>query len=252
MLIDLIRFGENFALPPGLLILVGVVAAVGYRRRAAVRRTLLLGSALLYLASLPWLGGVLMHHLEWTYHPPRRLRGQVLLMLGEGAAVGMPSFPGSGALSQPSSMELLTTLALYRRTHLPVLISGGTGSTVAGNEALTARAELERLGVPERKIFIDPFSHTTYENARDSAALMRRHHWRRAILIVSAFHAPRAVYDFRLLGVAVQPFPTDYTTPQRLRVSWLDFAPTAGGLSTVSTALHEYLSRWVTAWGVRV
>ena len=251
VLIDLVRFAQGFALPPGLLVVIGVAVALLLPRRTA-RTTLLLASAGLYLACLPWPSGVLLHRLEWAYTPPARVTGQALVVLGEGAVQGLPDFPGSGQLSRPSSMELLTALALYRRTHLPLIYSGGTGTTLAGNEALTARAELVALGVPARAILLDPNSHTTYENAADVARILRAHHWRRITLVVSAFHALRAVYDFRLFGVQVQPFPTDYQTPRHSPVTWMDLVPSASALTSTAVALNEWLALWLTRAGLRL
>jgi uncharacterized SAM-binding protein YcdF (DUF218 family) len=251
VLIDLIRFVQGFALPPGLLVVFGLAAAA-VLRHPGVRRTLLAASLLLYLAALPWPAALLLHRLEWTYAPPGRVTGQALVVLGEGASRGIPVFPGSGALSAGSSMELLTALALYRRTHRPIIFSGGTGDSAAGNEALTAGRELVALGVPASALLLDPNSHTTYENAADVAAILRAHGWRRITLIVSAFHAPRAVRDFQLFGVQVQPYPTDYQTPRQLRFSWLSLSPSASALSWTATALNEWLAMALTRAGLRL
>lgn len=251
MLVDLVRVAQGFVLPPGLFVPIGVGVALLLPQRAA-RTALLLATAALYLAALPWWGTVLMHGLEWTYAPPGRVTGQVLVVVGEGATPGLPDFPGSGQLSPQSSMELLTALTLYRRTHLPILFSGGAGDTLAGNEALTARGELIALGVPARRILVDPNSHTTYENARDVAAILRIHHWSRVTLVVSAFHAPRTVQDFHLFGVRAQPFPTDYQTQRRLHFTWLDLVPSPGAFSSSAMALNEYLAMQLTAAGLRI
>ncbi len=250
-MVELARVVQAFVLPPGILLIAGLLAVPllppgGARAAAAV------AVLLVYVAALPALWGTLLHRLEWTYRPPVEVTGQVLVVVGEGAATGRPDFPGSGQLSRPSSMELLTALALYRQSRLPILFSGGAGRSGAGNEALNARRELEALGVPATAILVDPTSQTTYQNARHVAAILQQRGWTRVTLIVSAFHAPRTVVDFHLFGIAVQPYPTDYQTGPRNRLSWRSWIPSAGALDTAALVLNELLALTVTRAGLRL
>lgn len=60
------------------------------------------------------------------------------------------------------------------------------------------------------------------------------------ILVTSAWHMPRAVRNFRKLGIDVIPAPTDFRIkPGKFWVS--DILPSANNLRISETALHEYL-----------
>ena len=81
-----------------------------------------------------------------------------------------------------------------------LLLTGGpAGRRPAEAEVMR---DLSRLaGVPEDRILIETEASTTFENARRSADIMRRHGWTRAVVVTDAMHIPRALLAFRGVGV---------------------------------------------------
>lgn len=235
-----IKFVYGFILPPGLFVTLLVILSVWLHRRhrsAAVLTWCL--SILLYLSYIPITGDLLVHPLENAYQPPARLNGDVIVMLGGGATPDTPDINGKGQLSGDAANRLLTTFRLYKKTGLPIILSGGQVFPDSGVEANIAKRQLISLGVPQNKIMTENKSITTAQNARNTKAIMHIHQFSRPILVTSAFHMRRAVMNFHKTGIQVQPYPTDYLVSRKLSVYPMQFVPSEG--SVTSTAVKEYI-----------
>lgn len=81
-----------------------------------------------------------------------------------------------------------------------ILTGGPTGASGVSEAAAMARIALA-AGVPEDCLVLESAARSTLENARRTAALMRRHGWRQALLVTDAFHMPRARRVFRTHGI---------------------------------------------------
>ena len=71
---------------------------------------------------------------------------------------------------------------------------GGTEAVVMRDLALAAGAEAGRITVERRAV-------NTIQNALFCRALLRRHGWRRVLVVTDAFHVPRSRYIFARLGL---------------------------------------------------
>ncbi len=237
------------ALPPGgLLLLIGLAAWRSWRIRRAWPLVLAWGVA--WVVSTPWTGEQLVHRLEYEVHRGAVGTGDAIIVLGEGAVPHTPQSRGSGSLSGAMAGEYLTAIHVAHQTHLPIILSGGKGSFGDGNESLIGRAVLQGLGVSP--IYVDARSQTTYENAVNSAAILRKHDWTRPILITSAFHMVQAVQDFRAVGVHVIPYPTGYQTSAQLTFTPGSWIPSSAGLALTSEALQEYVSLAAIGLGIKL
>ncbi|HTQ41222.1 MAG TPA: ElyC/SanA/YdcF family protein [Polyangiaceae bacterium] len=86
-------------------------------------------------------------------------------------------------------------------------------------EADAMRAELVRAGVPAETIVCERCSLSTRENARFTAALLRRRGMRRALVVTCDWHLPRALAAFRRTGLEVEGFAApSVAIPLRRRV----------------------------------
>lgn len=248
MLIDLLREMMDVVLPPGGLIIIALIAGV-IAWRLRMIWPLLVALLLVWTASATVVGQFLVHGLEYADSRPEHLAGDVLVVLGEGAVADTPQAGGAGSLSGEMASEFLTVVRLARTTHLPVIISGGSGSFDDGNEADIGLKVLRGLGI--HKLFVDNRSQTTYQNATDTEQIMHRHGWTRAVLVTSAVHMVQAVEDFRASGVSVTPYPTNYQTPRRLDWGVGTWVPSLSGLTLTTEALQEYLSLVAYRLGVK-
>lgn len=114
-----------------------------------------------------------------------------------------------------SADRFIQAVKLYKAGEIKhLLISGGNGKTneKSFQEAAWVKGELLAFGVPDSVIFIEDKSNNTKENAINSKMILDSLHLRPPyLLITSAFHMPRAALMFRKAGVAVDPFPCNYT-----------------------------------------
>lgn len=110
-----------------------------------------------------------------------------------------------------------------------VVCSGGRAWD--GRVEADAFAEgLVRHGVPRERLVLERVSMTTRENARYTAALLRRRRVARVRLVTCAWHMPRAAAHFRREGLEVDPCPAPFP---------------GGALAKVVRALRERGASWV-------
>lgn len=240
ILLYIIKFIYSLLLPPGIFILLLFVLSIWfYRFKKNIARLFLLVSFGLYIFSIPLTGEILIHSLEGKYQPPDPIKGDVIVMLGGGATGDSFDLDGRGQLSGASANRLLTTARIYKKTHLPIIVSGGQVFKDSGNEAEIAKRQLVSLGVPKRKILTDNKSLNTEQNAEFTKEIMSREKFHHPILVTSAFHMKRSVLHFSKVGVKVVPFPTDYRAGQKIVIYPSKFVP--ADLMETRLALKEYL-----------
>jgi uncharacterized SAM-binding protein YcdF (DUF218 family) len=101
--------------------------------------------------------------------------------------------------------------ALRRRIALAVrLWREGRGAVVIGSgglgrhppaEARVIREGLVAAGVPAAAVRDEDTSRSTFENALNAIRIMRAEGYERAVVVTDAYHLPRALMTFRLLGM---------------------------------------------------
>ena len=123
-----------------------------------------------------------------------------------------------------------------RRRDLPLLLSGGAEDHAPrdpdDSEAGLMAVEARRLW-PGARIEIEPGSRSTWENAVNSAAQLRRRGIDTVLLVTDRVHQPRALLSFRRQGLKAIPAPVD-TLPE---AAWL---PSAGALAEVPVIWREW------------
>ena len=238
-----------FILPPGIFILAFILLSIKfYRKQRRIALCLIGAAVLLYLSSISLTSDLLMRRLENNYRPPAQISGDVLVLLGGGATLDTPNLNAKGHLSPIAANRLLTCIQLYNELHLPIILSGGQVYQATGCEALIARQILFDIGVPEQNIFVDKNSLNTTENARYVYELLHKHHFRRPVLITSAFHLPRAVQQFKKVEIDVVPYPADYHTNVSFKFSPRQLVPSSQALNDISLALKEYVGLLAVKW----
>jgi uncharacterized SAM-binding protein YcdF (DUF218 family) len=194
---------KNLFLPPAGPLLIALAGLLLIKRRPVLGRGLVfVGIATLWLLSTPIVANSLQSMAE--HYPPLDLRAagsaQAIVILGGGGQrLYAPEYDGPAA--GPILLERLSYGAyVAHATNLPVLV---TGFKV---EALAMHATLARnFGIEPR--WVDNAAYDTFENARNSAQLLKADGIQRIILVTHGTHMRRSVEEFRTAGLAVIPAP---------------------------------------------
>ncbi len=237
------RLIESLLLPPGGLLLLGLLGLL-LVRHAIGRRLLALSLSLLLLLSLPVTSELLYGLLETEPAiTPERIdmdRPQAIVVLGGGRDLDAPEYAGD-TVSPRTLVRLRYAARLARETGLPVIPSGGNPGAAGEAEALLARELLTgEFGVPVTAI--ERRSNTTWENARYTAQLIKQQEIERIMLVTDAGHMKRALYAFERNGIHPIPAPTNYLSMTRRVISPAErYLPSGSALKQSSDALHEML-----------
>ena len=240
----------SLLLPPFGLLLALLLIALLIKRRPRLGRTLLwIYLGLFYALSVPFVATHLLLSLEW--YPPLEesadiQRAGAIVVLSAAGYRGGPEYREAGAPEAAADRAGSLTLQrlqyaayLARRTGLPILTTGG--SRHFGPERSMARLMKRTLEEDFRVAvrWTEDQARDTFQNARDSQALLQAEGIETVLLVTHAWHMPRAVFSFETAGLRVIAAPTRFTFPPEPRMA--DFWPSMGALQASYYGLHEWL-----------
>ena len=222
--------------PPANLAVLAAIGLLAWRRRAG-RWLAGLSVVALLLLSVPLVADGLLVGLEQGLPAGGPSPPQAIVVLGgdlvRDRASPLRADPGLLTLDR-----LRDAAALQRRTGLPVLVSGGIVKQGAASVAeVMARSLRADFGVPVR--WVESRSPTTWENARDSAAMLDPAGIRSVFVVTSAWHMRRALIAFAQTDLSATLAPVRRDSPPR----WVaeDMTPSAKSWETSFDALHEWI-----------
>jgi uncharacterized SAM-binding protein YcdF (DUF218 family) len=138
---------------------------------------------------------------------PDPVKSDVIVVLGAG--VTKEGWPGKTSLSRA-----IKGIVLYRQGLAPKIIFAGGWAQNDFIASATAMADIaSKLGVPEKDIFIDDTSRTTYENAINAKKIMAEQGMKSAIIVTSASHMRRSMAIFGKLNIPARPVPVEEFIP---------------------------------------
>lgn len=241
---QLMPFVKPLILPPsGLLLLALIGWLIGRRWRLFGRLVAGLAVLTLVLLSLPIVADALLSRLQDS--PPLAAEGDLpaadaIVVLGAGADRFAPEF--GGVTPDWLTLERLRYGALlHRRTGLPLLLSGGPlqddDEPLADSMAETLRSEFAVTAKWRERA-----SRNTWENAQESAKMLRADGVKRIFLVTHSWHLPRAEMAFAGSGLTVLPAGVGYERwPQD--PGFDDFVPSSKALYLSTLAVYEGLGR---------
>ncbi|MDA8387491.1 MAG: YdcF family protein [Nitrospiraceae bacterium] len=220
-----------FLLPPGIFIVVLIGSGLFIWRKSwkAGMVNIMIG-LLMWSLSMNPVSVALMRGLETGLEIPKHPRGDVIILLGGGLHGNLPS--------EDTFARIVAAAKLYKVLHVPVIISGGAAYRWKQVEAPVDARFLINQGVPAEKIILENKSRDTLENARYSKEICESHHFKRPVLVTSAYHMERALLIFRHMKMHVTAFPA-WSTEGQKTYGWASYLPRDFGDS--NAALHEYL-----------
>ena len=166
---------------------------------------------------------LLSRPLEWRYpvRPFSTPEGAEAIVVF-GSAISPTQFERPYPLPDSETSERCQHAAwIYRKTGLPVLISGGTGSARIPTVASAMGELLTAAGVPAGMIWVEDRSRSTHENAVFSTQVLRRRGVHRVVLVVEARSMLRAAACFRREGIEVVAAPSRFNYLSATLEDWI-------------------------------
>lgn len=229
----------NYTKP--LLLLFSCVAIIGLLRLRHCRRRMLLVCGIVGLLLLCWppIDWLLARPLEAWYPvqpPPSEPSPQAIVVLS--SAVEPPRYERPFSIPDHETVKRCAFAAwLHTRwPALPVLACGG--SRRSEPNSVVMRELLRQHGVPEKLIWTEERSRSTYQNALYGAGILRERGVTRIALVVDARSMLRASACFRKQGFQVIPAASSFRIFGSLSEELL---PDAGAIISNELTLHETL-----------
>lgn len=240
MIFELRVILRTLILPPACLVILGLIGLALARRYRRLGIALTAGSvAGLWFLSTP----VIADGLERMAGPypaldfSRPIAAQAIVILGGGGfRRTAPEYGGGPAPEYEMYDRLAYGAYAARHTGLPVLVTGN------GPEAVTMRVSLSRdFGVQTK--WTDEAAKDTYDNAHDSARILRAAGITHVVLVTSDVHLWRAAHEFEMAGMSIVPAPTDVWAPREMGA--MRFIPTATALERSTGAVYNLVGEGV-------
>lgn len=226
-----------------LLALVALAISIAWRPRMRFWRAACVGVIVLsFTAMTPWVANLLVHSLEGRVKPSADCRARspdVAVVLAGGVDRKAHEEDNYGVLTQASRRRAEAAAHWWREAPgRRLVLSGGSGWLASPPEARLMAAYLRALGVPDAALRLETHSRTTWENARQLAALKPALP-RDVVLVTSALHMPRASFSLQQAGFRACPLATDERYVAFQHAGFL--IPDSGGLAKTEAALHEWV-----------
>lgn len=226
---------KDLILPPAGPLLLALLGLMMLKRRPKPARIcLVVGVGSLWLLSTPVVSDALTRLVE--RYPPLDLqlaaKAQAIVILGGGGQRALaPEYGGPAA--EPLLLERLSYGAyLAQKTGLPILVTGFRLEARAMHDTL-----LRNFGIEAR--WVDSSAYDTFENARNSARLLKADGVQRIVLVTRATHMWRSVQEFTDAGLDVVPAPAGMLAARDFGV--LHLLPNSDALLRSEAAVYEML-----------
>ncbi|HYQ91549.1 MAG TPA: YdcF family protein [Candidatus Competibacteraceae bacterium] len=256
----LIGLLKALLLPPSGPILLGLVALMLLRwRRTAGMALLIVSVVLTYLCSIGLTANLLSRIIE-TYEPVTTEainagRPGAIVVLGGGIDPQAPEY-GHDTVHIRTLGRIRYAARLARQTGLPVLASSGYGYA-PGMEQEAPEAELMRRVLEEdfgiSSVLAETSSHNTWENAANSAAILKSRGIDTILLVTQAAHMRRSVESFQRAGIKVIPAPTLFSLSKIEPFDLAYWIPSAASIYAIYYLSYEWIGliwyRWREAKG---
>jgi len=252
MFVFLSKLLPIFIYPLGLASVLLIVALLLKDRGKKQRVLLILALSILWLGGNRWVAVGLTRSLEWRYLPPEEVpQADAIVLLG--GCTDPWEYPRQMVEMSGCVDRVFYAAWLYEHGAAPYILSSGGYLPWKGERTSPAEEMvpiLEKLGVPNEVVWLEPKSRNTYENALFAKEILQEKGIDKIILVTSALHMPRSVSLFEHQGFEVLPAPTDYFVTQSLwqslfrpnaMTAFMNIFPTVDNMEKTTLALKEYI-----------
>ncbi|MES2017085.1 MAG: YdcF family protein [Pseudomonadota bacterium] len=236
-------------MPPANLLLLIALGCLLRRRWPRTGRALAALASVLLLTISTNAGALLLVTPLENMTAPLDMRqaasAQAIVVLGAGHVKRAPEYGGLDGPDAVALVRLQYAAHLQHATGLPLLTSGGNGGPgVQPKAAMMARVLRDDFKTPVQ--WVEDQSEDTFENAVNSARILKAAGVTRVLLVTQALHMPRAQAAFARNGITVIAAPTLFYS--RMKWSPVMLVPSAGGMYRSYYAWHEWLGLWWYRW----
>jgi len=145
-----------------------------------------------------------------------------------------------------AAARLYKAIELFKNHTIDTIIVSGGAASITGKirpESIYARRYLIGMGIDSAKILIDTISINTYENAVETAKILKSAHSMGPVyLITTASHMPRAKATFSKAGIVVVPKPVQFfSNPARHYILSDWFIPSSEALRKFDAMAKEWV-----------
>lgn len=208
------------------------------------RKIIIIGSVTLILFSLPILSKNLNFYLQKDYSP------KDISNINEADAIvvlsGMVSVVKNGEKFKyefgGAVDRILSGIDLFKKSKAPILIltKGKLPWQYGVSEGEFLREFAIKFGIPKESILLTDNVKNTDEEAKAVKKKLNNEN-SKIILVTSAFHMRRAQKVFEATNIKVIPFAVDFHSSRK--ITFIDFIPSASGLSGTSSFIREMMGR---------
>ena len=207
----------------------------------------------LFLISFQPISSRLLMPLErqYTVFLPTDQSIDYVMVLGSGHVVD-DQIPPTSELSRTALVRLTEGIRIMRMyPGSKLILSGYSGGSEFSHARMLAQVALA-LGVPKSEIILLETAKDTWEEARQAAAFVQQ---KKLVLVTSASHMERALYEFRSAGLNPMPAPTNFLAQKHIYQPWEKYAPKARYLEQTERYWYETMGHiwqvlrdWVTGY----
>jgi uncharacterized SAM-binding protein YcdF (DUF218 family) len=232
---------HTLLLPPDGLLLLAILGAIllGRRYRRSGWTCLLAALSLLWLLSMPIVADGLTSLVQEypAFNPASATDARAIVILGgPGNRNHAPEYGGQPAVELDLLERLNYGAWLSRKTHLPILVTSDPSNVFSMVVSLNRDFQ-----VPPH--WVDWRSRDTFDNARNSAVMLRADHVNSILLVTSSTHMLRAMREFAATGLAVTAAPVQVLANHE--VGLFSFMPSTEGMLRSNRAVYELIGERV-------
>ncbi|MBV7297054.1 envelope biogenesis factor ElyC [Enterovibrio paralichthyis] len=188
----------------------------------------------------PFTSSLLMK-MERQYPPflPTEKPVDYVMVLGHGHVVD-DEIPPTSELSRVALMRLAEGIRIhFMYPTSKLILSGYDGGYEVSHARMLARVALA-LGVNKNNILLLETAKDTWEEAFQAASVVGDSN---LVLVTSANHMPRAMYEFENAGLNPIPAPTNFMAQKEIHQPWIKYSPRAQYLEQFERYWHENLGQ---------
>lgn len=163
-----------------------------------------------------------------------------IMVLGSGHVIDK-DIPVTSELSRTALMRLTEGIRIHRLyPSAKIILSGYGGGTEISQARMMAKVALA-LGINKTDILLLETAKDTWEEAFQASSVVGS---KNLVLVTSASHMERALFEFNEAGLQPIPAPTNFLANRNIEQPWAKYTPQAKYLEQTERYWHETLGQW--------